>query len=160
MVYKPIDWCKNNLRACFAEPIKMFLLFAVIVGGGVRAESSTCDESYRDNCKPCVYYSFGCGIVNNAEREIPTCFNGLAQSPINLDSTLANITDDPGQLTFLGWDVNDELPQTPVLRLKDFTVQLDFNQQSQRKRKRKNNRVPNEDLDFNGREREEGGVVR
>ena len=29
-----------------------------------------------------------------------------------------------------------------------------------KKRKRKNNRVPNEDLDFNGREREEGGVVR
>ena len=111
--------------------MKMFLLFAVIVGGGVRAESSTCDASYSDNCKPCVYYSFGCGIVNGAEREIPTCFNGAAQSPINLDSSSANVTDDPGQLTFLGY--TDELLQTPVLRLKDFTVQLDFNQ-SQRKR--------------------------
>ena len=113
----------------------MFLLFAVIVGGGVRAESSTCDASYgSDNCKPCVYYSFGCGIVNVAAREIPTCFNGTAQSPINLDSSSATpVLDDPGQLTFLGYDVNDELPQTPVLRLKDFTVQLDFNQ-SQRKR--------------------------
>ena len=111
----------------------MFLLFAVIVGRGVRAESSTCDASYNDNCKPCVYYSFGCEI-DGAEREIPTCFNGAAQSPINLDSSSATpVLDDPGQLTFLGWDVNDELPQTPVLRLKDFTVQLDFNQ-SQRKR--------------------------
>ena len=101
----------------------MFLLFAVIVGGGVRAESSTCDPSYgNDNGDACAYYSFGC-YMELPQQEIPTCFNGLAQSPINLDSDSATVVD-PGQLTFSGY--NDQLPQTPMLRLKDFTVQLDF----------------------------------
>ena len=113
----------------------MFLLFAVIVVGEVRAESSTCDTSYSDDGDACAFYSFGCGThVGLSQQEIPTCFNGLAQSPINLDSNSATVVD-PGQLTFSGY--NDQLPQTPMLRLKDFTVQLDFNQQSQRKRKRK-----------------------
>ena len=112
----------------------MFLFFAVILGRGVRAESSTCDASYNDNCKPCVYYSFGCAIASDAKLKIPTCFNGLAQSPIDLDFSSATVKD-PGQVNFSGYD--DCLDQTPFLRLTEFTVQLDFNQQMKRQRQRK-----------------------
>ena len=101
----------------------MFLLFAVI-DRRVMEESSTC---YSDNGDACAFYNFGCGTnVAISQQEIPTCFNGLAQSPINLDFSSATVAD-PGQLTFSDYD--EELPRTPVLRLKDFTVQLDFNQQ-------------------------------
>ena len=123
---------------CLAGPIKMFLLFAVFIfGRGVTAESSTCDASYKDNGEACAFYSFGCSNVQNANSIIPTCFNGFAQSPINLDSSSATVPPyDPGQLTFSGY--RDELSQTPMLRLKDFTVQLDFNQPaSERNSKRK-----------------------
>ena len=97
------------------------------------ADSSTCDESYKDNCNACAFYNFGCGIVDNnngfgAVFDIPTCFTGTAQSPINLDSSSATIADDPGQLIFSGYNENMTWPGPPVLRLKDFTVQLDFNQ--------------------------------
>ena len=112
----------------------MFLLI-VFLGKGVMAESSTCDASYSDNDDGCAFYIFGCSNVTLAQSLIPTCFNGLAQSPINLDSSSATVPDqDPGQLTFSGY--SDELQQTPFLRLKDFTVQLDFNQ-IQRKKGRK-----------------------
>ena len=114
----------------------MFLLFAVIVGAEVRAESSTCDASYSDSGNACAFFNFGCGTnVEISQQALPTCFNGVAQSPINLDSSSATVPKDPGQLTFSGY--SEELPRLPVLRLKDFTVQLDFNQQSQRKRRRK-----------------------
>ena len=77
--------------------------------------------------------------VQNANSIIPTCFNGFAQSPINLDSGSATVApEDPGQLTFSGYD--GELPRNPVLRLKDFTVQLDFNQPMQVQRKRGGNK--------------------
>ena len=146
---------KNNLRVFLPGPIKMFLLFAVVVGRGVRAESSTCDASYSDNGDACAFYSFCCFNSTTAIQAIPTCFNGLAQSPINLDSSSATVPDDPGQLTFSGFD--DELPKTPVLRLKDFTVQLDFSQPMQvrgkkvgrkggKKKWRKNRRRKNDPL--------------
>ena len=106
----------------------MFLLLVCVVIRGVMAESSTCDANYKDNCNACAFYNFGCGIKNSAEREIPTCFTGTAQSPINLDSGSAKIVDDPGQLTFSGYNEDVTWPGPPVLRLKDFTVQLDFNQ--------------------------------
>ena len=110
------------------------------------AESSTCDASYNDNCRACAFYNFGCGIVNNtnyvvnAFLDIPKCFTGRAQSPINLDSSSATIADDPGQLTFSGYAENVNLPWPTVLRLKDFTVQLDFNLVGQRKRGEKKKR--------------------
>ena len=132
----------------------MFLLFLVVVGGGeVMAESTTCDASYVDAGDACAFYNFGCSLETLAKQEIPTCFNGIEQSPINLDFSSANVTDDPGQLTFPGY--NEELKKTPLLRVKDFTVQLDFNQQSQvqrrkkgggKKRRRKNRRQQKKSL--------------
>ena len=110
----------------------MFLLLVCDVIGGVLADSSTCDANYNDNCDACAFYNFGCGIVDvngfGAVFDIPTCFNGTAQSPINLESSSATIADDSGQLTFSGYNENSTWPGPPVLRLKDFTVQLDFNQ--------------------------------
>ena len=110
------------------------------------AESSTCDASYNDSCNACAFYNFGCGIVDDnagygAVFDIPTCFIGTAQSPINLDSSSAKIVDDLGQLTFSGYNENVTWPGPPVLRLKDFTVQLDFNQVRQRKWRGKKNRL-------------------
>ena len=112
----------------------MFLLLVCVVVGGVMAESSTCDANYTDDCNACAYYNFGCGLVNLSKTEIPTCFTGTTQSPINLSLNFATIADDPGQLTFSGYNENVTWPGPPVLRLKDFTVQLDFNQVGQRKR--------------------------
>ena len=117
----------------------IFLLYVV---GGILAESSTCDESYSDNGKACAFYNFGCGrywalsptLSTTAIQIIPTCFNGLAQSPIDLDFSSATVKD-PGQVNFSGYD--DCLDQTPFLRLTEFTVQLDFNQQMKRQRQRK-----------------------
>ena len=104
------------------------------------AESSTCDESYKDSCNACAFYNFGCGIVGNAVFDIPTCFNGRAQSPIDLSLSSATITDDLGQLTFSGYNENVTWPGPPVLRLKDFTVQLDFNPLGPKKREGKKKR--------------------
>ena len=119
----------------------MFLLLVCVVIGGVMAESSTCDESYKDSCNACAFYNFGCGIVGNAVFDIPTCFTGSAQSPIDLSLSSATITDDLGQLTFSGYNENVTWPGPPVLRLKDFTVQLDFNQVRQRKWRGKKKRL-------------------
>ena len=137
----------------------MFLLI-VFLGSGVAAESSTCDDSYSVKGGACAFYNFGCSIVALAQQDIPTCFNGRAQSPINLNSSSATAPDeDPGQLTFSGY--NEELQQTPLLRLKEFTVQLDFNQQSQMQRKkrgkkkkgkRKNRRRKNDSLKRSSRQ--------
>ena len=115
----------------------MFLVRVCVFIGGVMAESSTSDANYKDNCSACAFYNFGCGIKNSAEREIPTCFTGTAQSPINLDSSSATIADDPGQLIFSGYNENMTWPGPPVLRLKDFTVQLDFNQLKPKKQEGK-----------------------
>ena len=73
--------------------------------------------------------------------DIPICFTGTAQSPINLSLSSATIADDPGQLTFSGYNKNVTWPAPPVLRLKDFTVQLDFNQVRQRKWRGKKKRL-------------------
>ena len=61
--------------------------------------------------------------MGKVETAIPTCFNGVAQSPIDLITDIVQ-EQDPGQISFLGY--NDQLGRTPKLRLRDFTVQLDF----------------------------------
>ena len=103
------------------------------------AESLTCDESYSDNGTACAFYNFGCDDVKTSSLTIPTCFNGLAQSPIDLEFSSATV-EDPGQVTFSGY--NDQLGLTPFLRLEDFTVQLDFNQERQRLRQRRKKKRP------------------
>ena len=50
-------------------------------------------------------------------------FSGSAQSPIDLDVNSGTV-EDSDQITFIGY--NDQLEGTPHLRLRDFTVQLDF----------------------------------
>ena len=131
--------CKKQFTLLRQSLAGTFLLYVV---GGILAESSTCDESYSDNGKACVFYNFGCGrywalsptLSTTAIQIIPTCFNGLAQSPIDLDFSSATVGD-PGQVTFSGY--NDRPGQTPFLRLTEFTVQLDFNQQMKRQRQRR-----------------------
>ena len=105
------------------------------------AESSTCDANYNDNCNACAFYNFGCGLVRLSEKEIPTCFKGTAQSPINLSLSSATNAGDLGQLTFSGYNENMTWPGPPVLRLKDFTVQLDFNPLGPKKREGKKKRL-------------------
>ena len=66
-----------------------------------------------------------CDYQVSAASAIPTCFTGLAQSPIDINANSGTVQDeDPGQISFIGY--NDQLGETPMLRLKDFTVQLDF----------------------------------
>ena len=66
-----------------------------------------------------------CDDKASAASAIPTCFTGAAQSPVDLDAAFGIVQDqDPGQVSFLGY--NDQLAETPMLRLRDFTVQLDF----------------------------------
>ena len=70
-------------------------------------------------------YNFMCGDQVSAASAIPTCFTGVEQSPVDLTVNPGTVQEqDPGQISFLGY--NDQLGQTPTLRLKDFTVQLDF----------------------------------
>ena len=60
-----------------------------------------------------------------AASTIPTCFAGVAQSPIDINANSGTVQDeDPGQISFNGY--NDQLGEIPMLRLKDFAVQLDF----------------------------------
>lgn len=88
----------------------------------------TCDTRYFDGGRACAWHNFLCeeyssnGIV---PLSFPTCFDGSQQSPINLDVSEATVGD-PGQITFSGF--GDQLSQTPVVRLKSFTLQLDFKQ--------------------------------
>ena len=66
-----------------------------------------------------------CDDQVSAASAIPTCFTGVAQSPVDLDTANGIVQEqDPGQISFLGY--NDQLGQTPILRLRDFSVQLDF----------------------------------
>ena len=93
--------------------------------GSSSAETTTCDTSYIGSGKSCVSYNFMCDDQVSAASAIPTCFTGVAQSPVDLTVNPATVQEqDPGQISFLGY--NDQLGQTPMLRLKDFTVQLDF----------------------------------
>ena len=66
-----------------------------------------------------------CDDQVSAASAIPICFSGVAQSPVDLTVNPGTVQEqDPGQISFLGY--GDQLGQTPMLRLKDFTVQLDF----------------------------------
>ena len=88
----------------------------------------TCDTRYFDSGRACAWNNFLCeeytttGIV---PASFPTCFDGLQQSPIDLDKSEATVGD-PGQITFSGFDT--QLTQKPVVRLKSYTLQLDFKQ--------------------------------
>merc|ERR1712037_463178 len=93
--------------------------------GSTSAETTTCDTSYIGSGKSCVSYNFMCDDQVSAASAIPTCFTGVEQSPVDLTVNPGTVQEqDPGQISFLGY--NDQLGQTPMLRLKDFTVQLDF----------------------------------
>ena len=88
----------------------------------------TCDTRYFDSGRACAWHNFLCEEYNNngiVPLSFPTCFDGSQQSPINLDVSEATVGD-PGQITFSGY--GDKLSQTPVVRLKSFTLQLDFKQ--------------------------------
>ena len=92
-------------------------------------ETTTCDSSYTGNGHTCASYNFLCNTYPSsgysARKLIPTCFSGSAQSPIDLNVNSGTLTvDDSDQITFTGY--NDQLEATPYLRLRDFTVQLDF----------------------------------
>merc|ERR1712037_313461 len=91
--------------------------------GSTSAETTTCDTSYIGNGKSCVSYNFMCDDQVSAASAIPTCFTGAAQSPIDLTVNPGTVQEQD-QISFLGY--NDQLGQTPMLRLKDFTVQLDL----------------------------------
>ena len=66
-----------------------------------------------------------CDDQASAASAFPTCFAGVAQSPIDINANSGTVQDeDPGQISFIGY--YDQLGETPMLRLKDFTVQLDF----------------------------------
>ena len=88
----------------------------------------TCDTRYFDSGRACAWNNFLCeeytttGIV---PASFPACFDGLQQSPIDLDKSEATVGD-PGQITFSGFDT--QLTQKPVVRLKSYTLQLDFKQ--------------------------------
>ena len=88
----------------------------------------TCDTRYFDGGRACAWHNFLCedySTTGIAPLSFPTCFDGSQQSPINLDVSEATVGD-PGQVTFSGY--GDKLSQTPVVRLKSFTLQLDFKQ--------------------------------
>ena len=88
----------------------------------------TCDTRYFDGGRACAWHNFLCedySTTGIAPLSFPTCFDGSQQSPINLDVSEATVGD-PGQVTFSGY--GDKLTQTPVVRLKSFTLQLDFKQ--------------------------------
>ena len=90
-------------------------------------ETTTCDSSYTGNGHTCASYNFLCNTYPSsgytARSVIPTCFSGSAQSPIDLNVNSGTV-EDSDQITFTGY--NDQLEGTPHLRLRDFTVQLDF----------------------------------
>merc|ERR1712173_323858 len=55
---------------------------------------------------------------------IPTCFQGAAQSPIDLNSNVADDSD-PGAVVFQGFNFDLSLANA-VLRIQNFALQLDF----------------------------------
>ena len=70
-----------------------------------------------------------CDNQVSAASTIPTCFAGVAQSPIDINANSGTVQDeDPGQISFNGY--NDQLVEIPMLRLRDFAVQLDFEETS------------------------------
>ena len=87
--------------------------------------ASTCDDSYYDNGKACVWRTFLCEDYNNTgiiPASLHTCFSGSQQSPINLDLSQA-IVGDPGQITFTGY--RDQLGSTgPFITFNGFAVEL------------------------------------
>ena len=93
-------------------------------------ETTTCDSSYTGNGRTCASYNFLCNTFSSsatAQSVLPTCFSGSAQSPIDLNVNSVTVEDsdeNSDQITFTGY--NDQLEVTPHLRLRDFTVQLDF----------------------------------
>ena len=104
----------------------VFLILLHNAGRGL-TETTTCDSSYTGNGHTCASYNFLCNTYPSsgytASSLIPTCFSGSAQSPIDLNVNSGTV-EDSDQITFTGY--NDQLEATPYLRLRDFTVQLDF----------------------------------
>ena len=105
----------------------IFMILLHIAGRGF-TETTTCDSSYTGNGRTCVSYNFLCNAFstsayNTARSNLPTCFSGSAQSPIDLNVNSGTV-EDSDQITFTGY--NDQLTATPYLRLRDFTVQLEF----------------------------------
>ena len=107
----------------------IFLILLHNAGRGF-TETTTCDSSYTGNGRTCVSYNFLCNTFSSstfAQTVLPTCFSGSAQSPIDLNVNSVTVEDsdeNSDQITFTGY--NDQLEVTPHLRLRDFTVQLDF----------------------------------
>ena len=87
--------------------------------------ASTCDDSYYDNGKACVWRTFLCEDYNNTgiiPASLQTCFNGAQQSPINLDVSQA-IVGDPGQINFTGY--TDQLGSTgPFVTINGYAIEL------------------------------------
>ena len=104
----------------------IFLILLHSAGRGF-TETTTCDSSYTGNGRTCVSYNFLCDTFSSstfAQTVLPTCFSGSAQSPIDLNINSGTVEEDSDQITFTGF--SDQLEVTPHLRLRDFTVQLDF----------------------------------
>ena len=99
--------------------------------------ASTCDLSYLDAGRACAWNTFLCedfGQSQTVPDALRTCFEGShgiplgsQQSPINLDVNEAEVRD-PSQLTFSGYAAR--LSHSPVIRLRSFALQLDFEQTS------------------------------
>ena len=87
--------------------------------------ASTCDDSYFDNGKACVWRTFLCEDYNNTgiiPASLQTCFSGSQQSPINLDVSQA-IVGDPGQINFTGY--TDQLGSTgPFVSVNGYAIEL------------------------------------
>ena len=87
--------------------------------------ASTCDDSYYDDGKACVWRTFLCDEYNNTgviPASLQTCFSGPQQSPINLDVSQA-IVGDPGQINFTGYTDHlgsTQFKQFPFTTLKGF----------------------------------------
>ena len=118
--------------------ILLFLGLVVILGGvlvsgqyelghsSLRSEdeATTCDNHYNDNGQACAWHTFMCENLTSAMDLIPTCFEGAAQSPIDLNSNVATVSD-PGAVVFQGFDFDLSLANA-VLRIQNFALQLDF----------------------------------
>ena len=126
--------CHKTISATISATLPgIFLILLHNTGRGF-TETTTCDSSYTRIGHTCASYNFLCNTYDScypacpadtARSVIPTCFSGSAQSPIDLNVNSGTLTvDDSDQITFTGY--NDQLEATPYLRLRDFTVQLDF----------------------------------
>ena len=100
----------------------------ILMTGPMTPEAgSTCDMSYLDGGRACAWNTFFCeDFANNGTvpDALQTCFNGSQQSPINLDVNEASVKNDLDQLTFNGFEAR--LSQSPVIRQRNFALQLDF----------------------------------